>query len=115
MIDPYELYMNAIRGSTPIQNRPPSVLHIELEDQANRYYTKNRPSFMKIVSFDDYDTLEDYTTHDDFEAKHENSFKAIFKFSRAQAKKLNRRSRTPEPDKLNRDSFCYKKVNKIEF
>ncbi len=108
-MDPYECYLEAIRETTPTDTNAVSQLEVDLNDQVDRYYTKKQSEFMKIVHFEDFSELEDYTTHEDFEANNEDTFKAIFKFARAQAKKLNRKSKTSEPAELKRNSFNFKK------
>ena len=74
-MDPYDCYLEAIREKTPTQLHTVSRLEVELDEQAVRYYTKKKQDFMKIVHFADYHTLEDYTTHEEFEAKNEKAFK----------------------------------------
>lgn len=109
--NPYAAYLEAIKETTPRENHVASALKIELEDQATRYFKKKRPEFLKTVKFED-DADKIYTTHEDFEQQNENNFKAIFKFSQNQARKLNRNSETPEPVKLKRVSFNYRKESK---
>lgn len=56
--------------------------------------------------------LEFYTTHEAFDQKNERNFKTIFKYAHQQARKLNKRSQTARPAKLDRESYNHKRENK---
>ena len=109
---PYEYFVNVLRIETPKSNEKlNSGLKNDLNEHTDKFYSKNKSKFMKVVTFDTYDEPEHYTTHEQFEQENEQSFKAIFKFSRQQARRLETKSITPEPPKMNKERFNVNKEN----
>jgi hypothetical protein len=105
--DPYAYFISVLKAEEIKQdeNEIGLALKHDLDEQVAKYYTKNKPKFMQIVSPEDYDQLEDYTTHEIFEQNNEKAFKSIFKFSRVQAKKLDQRSATHEVNDHNHNNL----------